>query len=75
MAVPEFESAVKEDLLEQKFVQLVTDGINVSDEELQAEFRNRNEKIKVDYAVIKPDDLASKIEASGRGFSRVLRQK
>jgi len=29
--------------------------------ELQDEFRSKNEKIKVDYVVIKPEDLAAKI--------------
>ena len=64
MDVPEFEALVKENLLEQKFQQLVTDGITVSDEEVQQEFRRRNEKIKLEYVVIKPDALQSKIEAS-----------
>jgi peptidyl-prolyl cis-trans isomerase D len=64
MGVPEFESLVRDGLLEQKFQQLVTDGITVSDEEVQEEYRRGNEKIKIDYVVIKPDDLASKIEAS-----------
>jgi len=40
---------------------LVTDGISVGPGELQDEFRYRNEKIKLDYALIKPEDLAAKI--------------
>ena len=63
MDVPEFESEVKKELLQQKFQQLVTDGITASDE-VQAEFRRQNEKIKLDYVVIKPDDLQSKVEVS-----------
>ena len=64
MTVPEFETEVKSALLQQKFQQLVTDGITASDDEVQEEFRRENEKIKLDYAVIKPDDLASKVEVS-----------
>jgi peptidyl-prolyl cis-trans isomerase D len=64
MGVPEFESLVREGLLEQKFSQLVTDGITASDEEVREEYRRSNEKIKIDYVVIKPDDLAPKIGAS-----------
>jgi peptidyl-prolyl cis-trans isomerase D len=64
MTVPEFETEVKGALLQQKFQQLVTDGITASDDEVQEEFRRENEKIKLDYAVIKPDDLASKVEVS-----------
>jgi peptidyl-prolyl cis-trans isomerase D len=62
MEVPEFESLVKDSLLEQKFQQLVTDGITVSDREMQEEYRRRNEKIKIDYVMIKPDDLQAKIQ-------------
>ena len=64
MDVPEFESEVKKELLQQKFQQLVTDGITASDDEVHAEFRRENEKIKLDYVVIKPDDLQSKVEVS-----------
>jgi peptidyl-prolyl cis-trans isomerase D len=64
MDVPQFESLVKEELLEQKFEQLVTDGITVNDAEVKAEFRRRNDKIKIDYVIIKPDDLQAKIDPS-----------
>jgi peptidyl-prolyl cis-trans isomerase D len=64
MSVPEFESEVKTALLQQKFQQLVTDGITASDDEVRDEFRRENEKIKLDYVLIKPEDLQSKVEAS-----------
>ena len=69
MEVPEFESLVKDSLLEQKFQQLVTDGITVSDREVQEEYRRRNEKIKIDYVVIKPEDLQAKIQPSDSELS------
>jgi peptidyl-prolyl cis-trans isomerase D len=64
MAVPEFEEAIKTELLQQKFQSLVTDGITASDAEIHAEFERQNEKVKLDYVVIKPDDLQAKIEVS-----------
>ena len=64
MSVPEFESEIKKELLQQKFQQLVTDGITVTDDEVRAEYLRANEKIKLDYVLIKPDDLQAKIEAS-----------
>jgi len=64
MGIPEFEDLVGQSLLEEKFRQLVTDGISVTPSEIEQEFRRRNEKIKINYVVIKPDDLQSKIEAS-----------
>ncbi len=64
MDVPSFESDVKKELLQQKFQQLVTDGITVTEDEVREEYRRGNEKIKIEYAIIKPDDLQAKIEAS-----------
>ena len=64
MTVPQFESEVRNELLQQKFQQLVTDGISATDDEVREEYRRENEKIKLDYVVIKPEDLQSKIEAS-----------
>ncbi len=64
MSVPEFETEVKNSLLQQKFQQLVTDGVTASDDEVRDEFRRENEKIKLDYALIKPDDLQAKVDVS-----------
>ncbi|MGB6200512.1 MAG: peptidyl-prolyl cis-trans isomerase [Candidatus Acidiferrales bacterium] len=64
MGVPEFEELVRQSLVEQKFEQLVTDGITVTPQEVQQEFRWKNEKIKIEYIVIKPDDLQGKIDPS-----------
>ena len=61
MTVPVFENLVREGLLEEKFRRLVTDGISVSPAELQEQFRYQNEKVKLDYAFIKPEDLEAKI--------------
>src|SRR5258706_283158 len=61
MTVPVFEELVRQGLLEEKFRKLLTDGISVGPAELQDEFRYKNEKVKLDYALIKPEDLESKI--------------
>lgn len=61
MSVSQFESAIRDEMLQQKFRQLITDGITVSPAEVAQEFRWRNEKVKIDYALIKPSDLASTI--------------
>src|SRR5262245_64356921 len=61
MTVPMFENLVRQGLLEEKFRRLVTDGVSVGPNELQEQFRYQNEKIKIDYALIKPEDLESKI--------------
>jgi peptidyl-prolyl cis-trans isomerase D len=61
LPVAEFEELIRQSLLEEKFRKLVTDGISVGPAELQDEFRNKNEKVKLDYALIKPEDLQAKI--------------
>ncbi len=61
ISVPEFEEFVRQGLLEEKFRRLVTDGVGITPEELQEEFRRRNEKVKIEYVVIKPEELEPKI--------------
>lgn len=61
LPVAEFEELIRQSLLEEKFRKLVTDGISVGPAELQDEFRNKNEKVKLDYALIKPEELQAKI--------------
>ena len=69
MGVPEFEDLIGQGLLEEKFRELVTDGMTVTPAEVEQEFRRRNDKIKITYAVIKPADLQAKIEASDADLS------
>src|SRR5215471_93738 len=61
LPVATFEELVRQGLLEEKFRKLVTDGISVGPEELKDEYRFKNEKLKLDYALIKPEDLEAKI--------------
>src|SRR5882724_3613431 len=61
LRVAEFEELIRRGLLEEKFRKLVTDGISVGPAELQDEFRIKNEKVKLDYALIKPEELEAKI--------------
>src|SRR6202163_298913 len=61
LTVPVFEELIRQGLLEEKFRKRVTDGISVGPGELQDEFHYKNEKIKVNYVVINPEELAAKI--------------
>jgi len=64
MSVGQFESVLKDEMLVEKFHDMVTDGITVTPQEVAQEFLWRNDKIKLDYVVIKPADLASSIHPS-----------
>ncbi|HTZ73763.1 MAG TPA: peptidyl-prolyl cis-trans isomerase [Candidatus Aquilonibacter sp.] len=59
ITVPQFESELRDSMIQEKFRQLVTSGITVSDAEIQQEFQARNEKVQIQYALIKPADLTS----------------
>jgi peptidyl-prolyl cis-trans isomerase D len=69
MSVPEFEDLIGQGLLEEKFRQLVTDGMTVSSGEVEQEYHRRNDKVKISYVVIRPADLQSKIEANDADLS------
>lgn len=62
MSVADFESTLRESMLEEKFRELVTDGINISPAEVQQEFQWRNDRVKLRYVLIKATDLAPKIQ-------------
>jgi peptidyl-prolyl cis-trans isomerase D len=64
LTVPVFEELIRQGLLEEKFRKLVTDGISASPAELQQEFKDHNEKVKLDYVLIKPEEFEAKINPS-----------
>lgn len=69
MSVPDFESFLRDDMLREKFRQLVTDSISVTPAEIQDEFRRRNEKVTIEYALVKPAELASSIQPTDSELS------
>jgi len=69
MSVPDFESFLRDDMLREKFRQLVTDSISVTPAEIQDEFRRRNEKVTIEYALVKPAELASTIRPTDSELS------
>ena len=69
MTVPEFEAALRDALLQQKVRRLVTDGITVTSADIAEEFKRRNEKAKLEYVTIKPQDLASKVNVTDADLS------
>jgi peptidyl-prolyl cis-trans isomerase D len=64
MSVEDFETFLRNEMLLQKFHELVTDGIAVTPDDIQQEFRRRNEKVRIEYALVKPAELASTIHPS-----------
>src|SRR6202022_830486 len=61
LTVPVFEELIRQRLPQDKFRKLFTDGVSLGPSELQDEFKYKNEKVKLDYAFIKPEDLEAKV--------------
>jgi peptidyl-prolyl cis-trans isomerase D len=62
LSVPLFEQAIKNEILLDKFRNLITGSALVSDAEVQQEFEKQNVKIKFEYAVLRKDDLLKQIQ-------------
>ena len=54
MTVPQFEDGVREEIIQEKLKNLITDSVVVSDGEVEEEFRDRNEKSKISYVSFEP---------------------
>ena len=64
MSVPQFEQAMKDELLLRKLRGLVQDGVLISPEELKANYLQENTKIKLEYAVVSPEDVMKQVHPS-----------
>jgi peptidyl-prolyl cis-trans isomerase D len=61
MTIPEFEDSIRSQLLSEKLMSFLTAGITITDKEAEEEYRKKNEKAKIDYFVIDPVKLESKV--------------
>ncbi|MBV9087427.1 MAG: peptidylprolyl isomerase, partial [Acidobacteriaceae bacterium] len=61
MSVGQFEQEVKDALILRKLVNLVQDGVTVSDADLQQEYQTQNVKVKFEYALLSLDSLKEQV--------------
>jgi len=66
MTVADFEAGVEAELLQNKLLSFITAGVVITDEEVEQEYRRRNEKVKIDYFVIDPAKLESQVTVSDK---------
>ena len=59
--VPQFEEAIKTELLIEKLRSVVESGVTVTDEQLRQAYIRRNTKVKFDYALLTREDVAKQI--------------
>ncbi len=62
MTVEDFEAGVRDEILADKLRSFIGAGVTVTDKEVEDEYRKRNEKAKLDYFVIDPVKLESKVK-------------
>jgi peptidyl-prolyl cis-trans isomerase D len=79
MTVQQFESSLRRQLFINKLRSLVTEGIVVSRQEAEAEFRRKNDKVKIEYiaippakyrlqVVVKPEEIQNFFDKRRTGF-------
>jgi peptidyl-prolyl cis-trans isomerase D len=61
LTIPQFEDAVKNEILFDKLRNLIAGSASVTDAEVRQEFEKRNTKVKFDYAVLRKEDLLKEI--------------
>jgi peptidyl-prolyl cis-trans isomerase D len=64
MSVPEFEAELRQRLLQDKIRSVVTDGVEVTPEEVMQEFQHRNAKAKIDYVLFDPSQFIKGVKVS-----------
>ena len=64
MSVPEFEAELRNRLLQDKIRGVVTDGVEVSPQEVLQEFQHRNAKAKIEYVLFDPSQFIKAVQVS-----------
>ena len=62
MSVTQLEQAIKDQLLGEKLRAVIVGGTSVSAQEIELEFQRQNRKVRFDYALLKPEDVAKSIQ-------------
>ena len=60
--VENFERDVRQDLMQRKLVSVISANAAVPDSELEQAYKDQNTKVKIEYAVLKLDDVAKTVK-------------
>jgi len=63
-SLAQFESMLRDSLLEEKIRSIVTDGVQVTPAEVLAQFRHRNTKAKIDYVLFDPSQFLKDVKVA-----------
>ena len=65
----QFETLLRNSLLEEKIRSIVTDGVQVTPAEVLAQFRHRNSKTKIDYVLFDPSQFLKEVQVTPEGLA------
>lgn len=71
LSVTQFEEGLRQSLLARKLSKVVSDSLDVTEQQLRDEFQRTNQEAQVSYVILKKDDFRKKVsstEAEVRGF-------
>jgi len=66
LTIDDFEAGVRDEIVSEKLRSFVTAAVNVTDKDVEKEYRRRNEKAKLDYFVIDGAKLQDKVTVSDK---------
>lgn len=64
MTIPEFENAIRSSALVNRLEMLAIEGVVVTPQEVEALYKAQNEKIKISYALMRPDRYEAQVVVS-----------
>lgn len=64
MTIPEFEANLRKQLLLKRLTDLALEGVIVTPQEAEQEYKTQNEKLKVELISFKPDDLKTQVKVT-----------
>ena len=74
MSLQQFESLMRENLLQQKLRATITDGVQVTPQEVQEEFRRENAKVKIEYVVFDPSQFLKAVQVSPQALEAFFKK-
>jgi peptidyl-prolyl cis-trans isomerase D len=73
-SLPQFESMLRDSLLEEKVRSIVTDGVQVTPTEVLTQFRKRNTKAKIDYVLVDPSQFIKDVKVTPEALAAFFKK-
>jgi len=71
----QFESLLRDSLLEEKIRSIVTDGVQVTPAEVLEQFRHRNTKTKIDYVLFDPSQFLKDVKVTPEALEAYFKKE